>query len=160
MAKPVVVNPNYCKPLSEDQRGKPCTACGKPLSKWLFGKDPHAICSLCFLYKTFWGRNRAMDIAALAAEVEKQIGKPFLRDAEGNLMTETDATRIAGAILMTSHMIKSAVHSHLRREAVRSMMGDEDGGEAPDRSEAAQEGLQEALTGLPKDGEPPTGEPS
>lgn len=146
MAKPVVVNVDFCKPLHESMRGCECVSCGKSQAKWLFGNPPNSICSLCFLYKTFWGRNRSPDIAAMVVDVEKQLKTTFLRDSEGNLLSEADATRIAVAVLMTSHMVRAALHSHLRRETVREMVGDED-------REAAQEAVEAVQGGAGGDGQ-------
>lgn len=147
MDKPIIVNPDHCKPLSASERGGKCRSCEKPQAKWLFGDDdPHPVCSLCFLYKTFWGQNRKLEIDQMVVEVEKQVGRTFLRDSDGNMISESDATRVAGSIILTSHMIRSALHSHIRRETVRSLV--EDGGEEPDASEGPSEAPESPEDGV------------
>jgi hypothetical protein len=105
MAETLLLNPDQLKPLPKDRLNGECFACHQPKAKWAFGEKEEPICSHCFLYKSHWGHRLAMKIAEFVVEVEKEIGRKFLRDAEGNLIAEEDCTRIVGSIAVMSRLV-------------------------------------------------------
>lgn len=106
--RPVEISPKVVRPLPKDMWGTACYTCNRPEAKWHFEspqyEDPMCICSICFLYKSEWGRQRREDIRALIAEIEKEHHLIFLRNERDELIAASDADRIFGTIVLTSAM--------------------------------------------------------
>lgn len=112
---PAIVNPDRLRPLPSDMWGLACACCDKPIARWAMKAaslpglpssdgDIFALCSLCFLYESQWGRNRLTETEKLVKDVEKEIRAKFQR-AQGRLVRPMDADRIMAAIALTSRLI-------------------------------------------------------
>lgn len=112
---PMTVDPTKLRPLPKDLWDIACSCCDKPHARWAMrtsvlpglpadGSDAFALCSLCFLYESAWGKSRRAKTDKLIADVEKEIRAKFPRDPQGRLVKPDDATRIMAAIALSSGM--------------------------------------------------------
>jgi hypothetical protein len=117
--RPIFIDPSVIRPLPQSLWGIYCDWCDKRQSKWeLFlpeapsnARKGVAICSVCWLYESEWGKKLSEDIALFIAAVEKEISRPFQRREDGALAECRDADRVLGAIAVTSRIFayKSAM---------------------------------------------------
>jgi hypothetical protein len=109
-----------------------CMQCDKPQARWSLG-DPSSyhpgaveetslpICSLCFMFRSKWGRDNNEKIAALIGDIEFKIGSPFKRDPEGKLLHIADADRILQSVALISriHGIKRIRNRAMGRDILK-----------------------------------------
>jgi hypothetical protein len=109
-------------PLPKQMWKSNCSNCDKPQGMWRLidptkrlkppmddgspedGESFFILCSLCWLYTSNWGKNpkRASEIEATITELEGIAKHKFLRDAEGNLLSPSDADNVLGLIALAS----------------------------------------------------------
>jgi len=107
--KPILIDPRFLRPLPKPMLNTACAKCDKRQAVWELGglhEDRHAICSLCFMYESNWGRNRTAQLLELVTAVEAEAGEEFSKDDEGRLTNPQDANRIMASIALTSRMFK------------------------------------------------------
>lgn len=121
MHSPLVINPEYLRPLPESLWNVACDKCDKRQARWEFfpSDEPEndkgfMICALCWLYESEWGQNRREDIDEMIREVEKRAGQIFQRAKGNRLWSCKDADRILSSIALTSRMF--VYRSALKRE--------------------------------------------
>jgi hypothetical protein len=110
--KPLVIPPDRLRPLPENMWGTSCDKCDKRQANWEYWSPKlppterrgYLVCSLCWLYRSDWGREHSADIAQYIALVEQSARVTFQRTANNQLLMCNDADRILGAIVLTSRM--------------------------------------------------------
>lgn len=120
---PIILDPSLMRPLPQSLWGISCEWCDKRQARWeLFLPDmpPDArkglpVCSLCWLYESYWGEERRTDIDLLVEAVETEISQLFEKRSTGELLHCRDADRILGAVGVTSRIF--AYHGAMSRTA-------------------------------------------
>jgi hypothetical protein len=96
-----------------------CVKCGKHETVLYTPVDTFYICSLCWLYKSEWGKDRIESIKKLISDVENAKGVVFEKDGDGNLVLVEDANRVVVSILLVSG-ITWLVNSYLKERMTNS----------------------------------------
>lgn len=125
--KPLLIDPRVLRPLPQSMWNMACTICDRRLSRWevfdfrddaIAPKARHGrpVCSLCWLYKSEWGKANRADIDLMIRDVELDCGFSFERSLVGEIVKEgerqpdgrlqncKDADRVLAAIAVTSRV--------------------------------------------------------
>lgn len=108
--KPIRVDTSRFQMLDKDRWDSACAVCQQTTAKWemrgpgLDGKEAWAaICSMCFLYKSNWGKTHSENISSYLSEVvSKETKRKMLLSPEGKLLSSPDADFILGVLVLTS----------------------------------------------------------
>jgi len=112
MKKPLRLDTSRFRMLDKESWNLACAVCDKRQAKWelvspagkpgtVETKDP--ICSLCFLYESPWGKERALSINEYLDEVMAQETKrKMILGPNGALTNNDDADFILGILALTS----------------------------------------------------------
>lgn len=108
--KPIRIDTSRFQMLDKERWDCACAFCAQPTSKWeMRGPDQSGqetwapVCSLCFLYKSNWGKTRSGDLSAYLAEViAKETKRKMVLSPEGALTSIGDADFILGVLVLTS----------------------------------------------------------
>ena len=117
--KPLIIDTRLLMPLPKALWGTACDNCNREQSKWRVfspmqrGESPIAIteadfvptCSVCFIYESPWGKQRAEEIKRFITDLENETRQRFLLDPDGKL-TPNAADQALGAIALTSRMFE------------------------------------------------------
>lgn len=98
--------PRTLRPLPKRLWGHACSCCDKPWSRWASGPRDlttfEAICSICFLYRSEWGRSNKEKIAWAVEVAQKE--KPVALDDNLRLVSPQDGDRILAAFATQARM--------------------------------------------------------
>lgn len=107
--KPLYIPAHEVRPLAAAMRGMACCDCGKRQSVWektveVGQEKGHPICSLCFLYKSPWAKDKQPDLALFIAVVEQTSDVWFEKTDDNKLAVCKDADRIMASIVLTTRL--------------------------------------------------------
>ena len=133
--KPLRVDTERLAMLEKDKWSTACAVCGNPRAKWEMLPPPESpggvtpaaspICSLCFLYETKWGKDRAADLGAylndvVATATEKLTAatprRRMILGPTGGLTRIDDADFILGILVVTSRRFDLEDQVLMRRD--------------------------------------------
>lgn len=115
--KPLRIDTNRLRLLNKSMWGCACSVCDKLQSKWemevttenaskpgqVEPTEAIQICSMCFLYESKWGQNRAVDLREYLREVlASDPDRKIILSPEEKLTNIDDADFILGCIVLTS----------------------------------------------------------
>lgn len=112
MKKPLRLDTTRFRMLDQESWNIACAVCDKRQSKWelVFPAEKpgevdtrNPICSLCFLYESKWGKDRAIELNEYLNEIMAQETKrKMILGPTGALTSNDDADFILGILALTS----------------------------------------------------------
>ena len=108
----VFLDPRVLRPLPQSLWNISCAECDKYQSVWEHfsselpsgARKGVPVCSLCWLYKSVWGKDNRGDIDRMICAVEAQREESFRKVGCDRLWSCRDADRVLGAISVTSRI--------------------------------------------------------
>jgi hypothetical protein len=123
--KPLLIDTNRLKPVTQDLRGIECSHCNQPRTMWAFlpvehdekpELEPVPLCSRCFLYESGWGSSRTSELNSLLLAAEEHMKKTFEKNEDGRLKNDKDCDTIIAYIAMASILYQREAEKKLREE--------------------------------------------
>jgi ribosomal protein L37AE/L43A len=111
--KPLRVDTKLLQILDKDKWSTSCEHCKLPRAKWEM--QGIAVCSLCFLHESKWGKDRATELSEYLNEVMAQAAekvtaatprRKMLLGPTGQLVSVADADFILGILVVTSRQFE------------------------------------------------------
>jgi len=107
--KPLRVDTKLLQMLDKDKWSTSCEHCKLPRAKWEM--QGIAVCSICFLYESKWGKDRSTELDSYLNEVMAQASEKLTASTPrrrmvlgptGKLVSIDDADFILGILVVTS----------------------------------------------------------
>jgi hypothetical protein len=147
----------YLRPLPQKMWDFPCQHCGKAQARWelhepeededgeegMPRQEFNAVCSLCFLYESNWGRRRLDEIQEYIRDVEQEKGIKYLRDIGNRLLSCNDANNLLASLAMLSRVLEQRQASAALEQLQAMKEAEDSDGKEEDNEEA--EGADEAV---------------